>query len=149
MTTTRLRPVPPATPTTRRPAGRAARDVAQLSPRARVVRGAVVRWALRVGRCCDFDALTVVLACADERGDPTAFTEEGVWRMWWIELGEWCDRRGVPVPTRLASTMRVLFDHLDATDGFGPGSDPLDDLLEGMAGAGALWRDGPAPAGAG
>jgi hypothetical protein len=93
--------------------------------------------------------LTLVLACADERSGPTTFTEEGVWRMWWIELGEWCADRGVPVPAGLASTMRVLFDHLDATDGFGAGSDPLEDLVEGMAGAGALWRNGPAPIGVG
>ena len=149
MTTTRLRLVPPVVATRRRPATRRARDVAQLSPRARAVRTAVARWSLGVGRCCDFDALTLVLTCADERGDPTTFTEEGVWRLWWIELGEWCADRSVPVPTGLASTMRVLFDHLDATGGFGVGSDPLEDLVEGMAGAGALWRNGHAPVGAG
>ncbi|MFN3215240.1 MAG: hypothetical protein ACE367_01960 [Acidimicrobiales bacterium] len=149
MTTTRLRPVPPVVATKRRPPTRRVRDVAQLGPRARAVRSAVARWSLSVGRCCDYDALTLVLACADEAGDPTTFTEEGVWRMWWIDLGEWCADRCVPVPAGLASTMRVLFDHLDATDGFGAGSDPLEDLVEGMAGAGALWRNGHAPVGAG
>lgn len=145
MTTTRLRPVPAAAPAKRRPTNRRVRDVAQLGPRARSVRTAVARWSLGAGRCCDYDALTLVLACNEERGDPTTFTEEHVWRLWWIDLGQWCADRYVPVPAGLAATMRVLFDHLDATDGFGPGSDPLEDLVEGMAGAGALWRDSHLP----
>jgi hypothetical protein len=123
--------------------------VAQLDTPTRALRAAVAAWALRVGRCCDFDALTVVLACAAERDDASTFTEEAVWRMWWMDLGEWCADRHVPVPGGLASTMQVVFDHLEATDGFGPGSDPIEDLREAMAGAGALWRNGPSPADAG
>lgn len=90
-----------------------------------------------------------MLACAEEHGDATTFTEDGVWRMWWVEFGEWCARRSVPVPDALASTMQLLFDHLEATGRFGPGSDTIEDLVDAMAGAGALWGHGCAPVEAG
>ncbi len=108
---------------------------------------AVARWALRTGVCCDFDAMTVVLACADVRRGPTTFTEEDVWRLWWIELSEWCVHRNVPQPAGLATAMRVLFDHLAATDGFGAGSDPLEELIDAMEGAGAVWPKDRIPSG--
>lgn len=125
-----------------------ARRIAHLTPGASTLRLRATRWALANGRRMDFDALTVILAAKAEVPVPVnRWTEDDVWRLWWIDLSGWCALRGVRTPDGLATTMLTLLAHLDATDTFAPGSDSLDELEAAMESAGALWRDPTASAG--
>lgn len=117
------------------------RQLAHLNPAVAALRVDVARWALANGRQLDFDALTVILAAKADRTDPIErWTEEDVWRLWWLDLTEWCARRGLRPPDRLASSMLTLLDCLAATGALSPDSDPHQVLIEAMEGAGALWR---------
>lgn len=119
-----------------------ARRIARLSPAASTQRLRTTRWALANGRRLDFDALTVILAAKSEVAVPVnRWTEDDVWRLWWIDLSGWCSLRGVATPDGLATTMITLFDHLDATGGFAEGSDSAEDLALAMESAGAIWHD--------
>ncbi len=122
--------------------GPRARRIAQLSPSASTLRLRATQWALANGRRVDFDALTVILAAKSEVPVPvTRWTEDDVWRLWWIDLSGWCAQRGVPTPDGLATTMLTLFAHLDAEGELAPGSDSPAELEAAMESAGALWRD--------
>ena len=46
------------------------------------------------------------------------WTEDDIWRLWWLDLAEWCRQRGVEVPDDLASSMTTLLAFLDDTGGF-------------------------------
>ena len=119
-----------------------ARRIARLSSAASTLRLRTTRWALANGRRMDFDALTVILAAKSEVPVPVnRWTEDDVWRLWWIDLSGWCSLRGVPTPDGLATTMITLFAHLDETDGFASGSDSARDLELAMESAGAIWHD--------
>jgi hypothetical protein len=125
-----------------------ARRVAQLTPGASTLRLRATQWALANGRRLDYDALTVILSAKAEVPVPVwRWTEDDVWRLWWIDLSGWCTRRGVRTPDGLATTMLTLLAHLDDTNGFAHGSDSLDDLEAAMESAGALWQDPSAHAG--
>ncbi len=120
-----------------------ARRIAILSPGASTLRLDTTRWALANNYRLDYDSLTVVLAAKADIGVPIKrWTEDDVWRLWWVDLSGWCSRRGLAVPDRLATTMQTLLCHLDATAGFAAGSDSIVDLIGAMRGAGAL---GPEP----
>ena len=119
-----------------------ARRIAHLSSAASTLRLRTTRWALANGHRMDFDALTVILAAKGEVPVPVnRWTEDDVWRLWWIDLSGWCSLRGVATPDGLATTMVTLFAHLEATGGFAPGSDDLTDLELAMESAGAIWHD--------
>jgi hypothetical protein len=125
-----------------------ARRVARLTPGASTLRLQATQWALANGRRLDYDALTVILSAKAEVPVPVCrWTEDDVWRLWWIDLSGWCTRRGVRTPDGLATTLLTLLAHLDATLGFSHGSDTLDDLEAAMESAGALWWDPSAHAG--
>ncbi len=119
-----------------------ARRVAQLSPSASTLRLRATRWALANGHRLDFDALSVILAAKAEVGVPIErWTEDDVWRLWWIDLSGWCARRGLATPDGLAATMLTLFSFLSSTGELAPGSDSITYLEEAMGSAGALGRD--------
>lgn len=125
-----------------------ARRIAHLSPVASELRLATARWALANGRRIDYDALSVILAVMDHHGcGGRRWTEDDVWRLWWIDIGAWCAARGVATPDGLATSLLTLLAHLEATRGFAPGSDSRAELEQAMEAAGALWRSHPASAG--
>ena len=125
------------------------RRIASLPPDASTLRLAVTRWALATGHRVDYDALTVILATKSEEPVPVnRWTEDDVWRLWWIDLSGWCARRGLRTPDGLATTMLTLLRHLAATDAFAEGSDTLRVLEAAMEATGALWR-GRTPVSAG
>ncbi len=125
------------------------RQVAQLGPSASTLRLAVTRWALAKGHRMDYDALSVILAAKALESAPVCrWTEDDVWRLWWIDLSGWCKQRGLPTPDGLATTMTTLFAYLEDTDGFAPGSHPSADLRAAMRSAGARGT-GPETAHAG
>ena len=126
-----------------------ARRLASLPPSASTLRLAVTRWALATGHRVDFDALTVILAAKAEEPVPVnRWTEDDVWRLWWIDLSGWCARRGLRTPGGLAATMLSLLAYLHETDGYADGSDPHDVLEAAMEASGAVWR-GRSPASVG
>lgn len=89
-----------------------------------------------------FDAISAILAAKSQDTTPvTCWTEDDIWRLWWLDLAEWCRQRGVEVPDELASTMTTLLAFLDHTDGFAPGSDPSELLTGALEGSGALGQD--------
>lgn len=119
-----------------------ARRVARLHPLAKRLRHDIVRWALASGRSLDFDAITVVLAAKAEIPVPLSrWTEDDVWRLWWLDLSAWCDRYGLQPPTGLADALVSLFVFLEDTNGLAVGSDSSLDLqaaLESAGGFGSL-----------
>ena len=118
------------------------RQLAQLDPATTLLRRAVAAWGLANGRRVDFDALTVILATkAEDASTPVnRWTEDDVWRLWWIDLSGWCSRRGLRTPDGLATTMLTLFAYLAETGQLCIGSDAFEELEGAMEGAGALWR---------
>lgn len=126
-----------------------ARRMAHLSPAASELRLATTRWALANGHRVDYDALSVILAVMDDHSGSSVrrWTEDDIWRLWWIDIGAWCGARGVATPDGLATTLLTLLAHLDATRGFAPGSTSRAELEQAMEAAGALWRSHPASAG--
>lgn len=117
------------------------RQIARLSSQTAALRHAVTRWALASGHRVDFDALTVILAAKEEQSVPVnRWTEDDVWRLWWIDLSGWCARRGLRTPDGLSTTMQSLLRYLEASDGFAPGSATHDDLELAMEATGALWQ---------
>ncbi len=125
-----------------------ARDAAQLSATATALRLDVTRWALAAGQRVDYDALSAILAAKSEVPAPVRrWTEDDVWRLWWVDLSSWCSLRRVRTPDGLATTMLTVLRHLDATGSLAVGSDTLVDLEVAMESTGALWRDPTANAG--
>ena len=125
-----------------------ARSIAHLSPCASTLRLETTRWALAHGQRLDYDALSVILAAKAEVPVPVRrWTEDDVWRLWWVDLSGWCAQRRVRTPDGLATTMLTLFRYLDTAGGFAAGSDTLPELEDAMECTGALWRDPTAHAG--
>ncbi|MGI9621999.1 MAG: hypothetical protein ACR2PK_04110, partial [Acidimicrobiales bacterium] len=50
----------------------------------------------------------------------------------------WCAVRAVPIPDGLATTLSALFDFLEATRAWSPGSDDPTVLRDAMTSAGAI-----------
>lgn len=118
---------------------RSARHSARLGDHARRLRHDVTRWALARGVSVDFDALTVIIGAKSALAAPLrSWTEDDVWRLWWLDLSAWCARHGIAPPERLASSMLALFAHLEDTDGFGPGSDSRPALAAALRSAGGF-----------
>jgi hypothetical protein len=125
-----------------------ARSIARLSPSASTLRLETTRWALAHGQRLDYDALSVILAAKAEVPVPVCrWTEDDVWRLWWVDLSGWCSQRRVRTPDGLATTMLALLRYLDAAASFAPGSDSLPELEDAMESTGALGRDPTAHAG--
>lgn len=124
-----------------------ARRLASLGPSASTLRHETTQWALANGCRVDYDALSVILAAKTEVPVPVRrWTEDDVWRLWWIDLSGWCARRGVRTPDGLATTMVTLFAYLEASDSLAAGSDSREELEGAMEAAGAVWRDPSASA---
>ncbi len=127
-----------------------ARQITNLDVEARRLRLDVTTWAMATGAPIDFDALTVILAAkAEDLAPLRLWRDEDVWRLWWIDLSTWCARRGLRPPAQLAATMRTLFDHLEAVDGFDAASDERSLLAAALGAAGATDRRHPAAGTAG
>lgn len=114
-----------------------ARRIARLPAPARHLRHQVTTWALAHGLPVDYDALTVILGAKSELPTPLRrWTEDDVWRLWWLDLSLWCGRYGLDPPAGLAQTLRTLFAHLDAETGFTSTSDSVAQLNEALEAAG-------------
>jgi hypothetical protein len=123
---------------------RRADDLDDLPVWLRRTRVEVLLWAFRSGHPIDAGALTVVLGAKHARDGETfaQWTRHTVRELLWVDIPDWCDERGTPVPTAAPATMWALLDHLAAADGFGPGSDPLPLLREPLVDSGGLDRHG-------
>jgi hypothetical protein len=134
--------VPTATRRRRRPpraGGTRSADVLPVWLRRRRVE--VLLWAFREGRVVDATALTAVLGAKHARDEEPfqQWTRHTVRELLWCEVADWCAERGVgSPPAGTAATVWTLLDHLVATDGFDPGSDPLSLLREPLVDSGGL-----------
>ncbi|HEX7097486.1 MAG TPA: hypothetical protein VF183_16500 [Acidimicrobiales bacterium] len=113
----------------------------------RRIRVEVLLRAFREGRPVDPVALSAVLGAKHARGEEpfqqwSRYTvRELLWGgvdAWWREH----DGAGSPPPDTVAATIWALLDHLDATRGFAPGSDPVALLREPLIDSGGLDRRG-------
>lgn len=132
-----VRPLLDRADTTETPVTARIRDLVRLSPEARRHRRDVTRWAVGAGRTLDYDALSLVLAVkADHRTPLRRWTEDDVWRLWWLDLFAWCARREIDAPVSLGGTMTTLFAYLAAAGEFTEDSDAVEDLEAALYGAG-------------
>lgn len=107
----------------------------------------VLLWAFREGRPVDPVALTAVLGAKHHRADEPfhQWSRHGVRELLWVDIDAWWRdvvADGSPPPATAAATMWTLLDHLDAVDGFAPGTDPLALLREPLVDLGGLDRSG-------
>jgi hypothetical protein len=106
----------------------------------RRIRVEVLLWAFHEGRAVDATALTAILGAKHDREDePFArWSRHTVRELLWVDVGRWCEQRGSTAPASTAITLWTLLDHLEATDGFGPGSDRLALLREPLIDSGGV-----------
>jgi len=120
------------------------RDLTQLPPPARAMRRQVLANALAVGSPLDADAVSLVLAAKlRNHGVPLdMFTEDIVWQLLWLDVFDWCAARNQTVPEGMAEVLWQMLDHLVATVGLHPDSDPLTILREPLRSCGGLGPTG-------
>lgn len=140
----RLRPDRPRLDRGRRPGAVSADSLPLWLRRFRVE---VLLWAFRERRPVDAAALVAVLGAKHARVDePFAqWSRHTVRELLWVEVGQWCELHDISAPPSTATTMWTLLDHLDVTDGFGCGSDPLALLREPLLDSGGVNAKGRKP----
>lgn len=107
-------------------------------PARRQLRLELWRWALCEGRSIDVDAgvvLSELLAC--DHDAPTLVTEERLTEVVWVDAVQWCNERGVRLPSGFASAVHTFVDFLAATGRLHPHSDPVDELHDLVDAVGA------------
>ena len=136
---TPLQPLRHTRPTRSRPP-RARRGLDALPLWLRRVRVEVLLWAFHEGRVVDATALTAILGAKHDRHDEpfTRWSRHTVRELLWVDVGRWCELRGSAAPASTAMTLWTVLDHLDATDGFAPGSDRLALLREPLIDSGGV-----------
>ena len=107
----------------------------------------VLLWAFREGRPLDPAALTAVLGAKHHRSEEPfhQWSRHSVRELLWVDIDGWWREvvaDGSPPPAAAAATLWTLLDHLDAVDGFAPGSDPLVLLREPLVDSGGVDRRG-------
>ncbi|MDH3753679.1 MAG: hypothetical protein OEU32_07385 [Acidimicrobiia bacterium] len=128
----------------RRRAANRARAILLPDEGLRAWRTDLIAWTLAEGRSLGPDAATAVLGVLGERGGPgIAITDDLITELVWVDVLGWCNAHRVDAPTRLATTMHTIVDHLDARAALGPGSDSVGELHECIESAGGF--DAPAP----
>jgi hypothetical protein len=125
------------------PAPTPLRSLLRDTPPARLFVRVVGAWALAAGRPVGVDALAVVALVRLAEGRPIRqWTQRDVEAFLWNDALAWCRAYGIPPPPDLAETLWTVFDHLSATDGLAPGSDPPADLRVPLVAIGGLGSDG-------
>jgi hypothetical protein len=100
----------------------------------------VLLWAFREGQAVDATALTAILGAKHDRHDEpfTRWSRHTVRELLWVDVGRWCEQHGTAAPATTARTMWTVLDHLEATDGFAPGSERLALLREPLIDSGGV-----------
>lgn len=120
----------------------------RLAQRARIVD--FCEWALAAGERVEPDLIALILAARRESGtnDTDTWTRLGVYHCLWADLFNWCGARRVLVPEHIPETLWTYLHYLHDGRLFGPGSDPLRELLRALRCYGGLGPDGrPEPEG--
>lgn len=121
-------------------------------PRLRRHRGAVAEWALAHGHVVRRDALAAIVGCraASTNADPVLapWTADGVARLLWSGVSEWCATHGAAPPDEVPATLATYLRYLSAHKLLGPGSDNMTALRRAIAenrtGPGSSRRRHPA-----
>ncbi len=114
-----------------------------LQGKARELYREVLQAALASQRSVDADALRVVLATKQATsGAPIrAFSSAAIWQLMFVDVVAWCGNRRLQVPTRCATALIRVIEHLDTTNTFDDLSDPVDDLYDAIDECTGGWVD--------
>lgn len=114
-----------------------------LQGEARALYREVLQSALATQRSIDADALRVVLATkqATSGAPARAFSSTAIWQLMFVDVVAWCRNRKLDVPTRCATALIRIIEHLDMTNSFDDTSDSVEDLYEAIDDCTGGWVD--------
>ncbi|MHC1562335.1 hypothetical protein ACR9E3_25500 [Actinomycetospora sp. C-140] len=104
---------------------------------------AFVAWSTAFGRPADPDIAALIHAAQDREGERDGWDRAGFFAFYGRRIGNWCAIAGCEYPfEEIPETLWLWLHHRDLSGGWGPGDEPLHDLLKVLYCYGNIGFDG-------